>query len=258
MHYDMFKGGGVFAYSGGRKIDIGPNATPECGQNYKKCKTVVIPPPPTLWQLVTQGVESGLKSLHIPILGVLGWFAVFWFQNGAIVSWAAGAIPAPRMSEKRLYNVVENLSIQVGQPMPKLEIIESEAMNAFASGLSPDKSMIAVTRGLLDKLDDRELQAVMAHEYTHILNGDSRVMLVAAVFIGVYENQFQYFLSGITGANETNSVQRAANLPARIVIGTILFAPIYLSLALCWVPSMLGRANCHDRASFWQTQVPSS
>jgi Zn-dependent protease with chaperone function len=237
LHYDMVQGGGVFASSGGRKIDIGPTATPECRRDTKKCKLVVIPPPPTIRQLVVQGFDTGLTTLHIPILGVLAWLVVFWFQHEMIVSWATGAIPASRSHETRLYNIAENLSIQVGQPMPKLEIIETDAMNAFASGLSPDKSTIAVTRGLMNTLTDRELETVMAHEYSHILNGDSRVMLVAAVFISIFEYLFHYFLSGITGAHEKSDVQRVLNLPGRVIIGAVLFAPLCLALALCWMPS---------------------
>ena len=243
MHHDMFRGGGVFAHSGGRKVDVGPNASPQCRQDIRRCKTLVIPSPPSTTDHVMTGAETGLRTLHIPILGLLAWLGVFLYQHGAIVSWATGAIPTTRVMEKRLFNIVENLSIGVGQPMPKLQIIESDAMNAFASGLSPDDSMIAVTRGLLSELSDRELEAVLAHEYTHILNGDSRVMLVAAVFISAFENLFHFFMSGITGAHEKNALRRGLSMPTRVIYGAILFAPLCLSLALCWVPSLIGRAR---------------
>lgn len=248
-HHSMTQGGGVFAHSGGRRIDVGPKATPECRKNYSECKTIVIGKPTTL-DLVADGVTSALKTLYVPILGVSAWLAAFWVLNGQMVSWAMGAIPASRMNEKRLFNIVENLSLQVGQPMPKIEIIESDAMNAFASGLSPEDSMIGVTRGLINKLTDAELEAVLAHEYTHILNRDTRVMVISTVFVGIFENLFHHFLSGITGAHEKSKVSAALNLPARLTVGIIVFGPLCASFAACWGPSLLGRAHLSRSREF--------
>ena len=95
-----------------------------------------------------------------------------------------GARPAVRRLEWELYNTVENLAIAAGMPMPAVEIIETDALNAYASGLGTIDASIAVTRGLLDTLTKDELEAVLAHELTHIRNRDVRLMMVAIIFVG--------------------------------------------------------------------------
>nr|GAJ37240.1 probable protease htpX homolog [Bradyrhizobium sp. DOA9] len=90
-----------------------------------------------------------------------------------------------RQEEPRLYNLLENLCISRGITMPKLKIMESPALNAFATGLNPRQYSITVTTGLLDALDDKEIEAVLGHELTHIKNGDVQLMVVAVIIAGV-------------------------------------------------------------------------
>ncbi len=113
------------------------------------------------------------------------WFAIAWVWNQRILDLLSGAHPVTRAEEPRLWNAVETLCISRGLGMPRLAVIEQPARNAFASGLSRTTGAITVTRGLLEALDDRELTAVLAHELTHIRNGDARLAVVAAVFAGV-------------------------------------------------------------------------
>jgi heat shock protein HtpX len=87
--------------------------------------------------------------------------------------------------EPRLYNLLENLCISRGIPTPKLQIVETDVMNAYASGMNDQQYRIAVTRGLMNALDDQELEAVLGHELTHIRNGDVRLMVVAVIIAGV-------------------------------------------------------------------------
>jgi heat shock protein HtpX len=199
-------------------------------------------PAPSFGELFLIGFVASVKTIYLPLTGVSLWLAYFWVKHEALLTWMTGARRVSRFEESRLYNLVENLSITVGQPMPAIEIVESGAMNAYAAGLTPNKSVIGVTRGLLDGLSDAELQAVLAHEYTHILNGDSRVMLVASVFVGIFENLFNHFKSGITGAHEKTQKDWITNLPGRIMFGVLLFAPLCASFAACWIPSLMGRA----------------
>lgn len=200
---------------------------------------------PTAFDLVAKGFTSALQTLYFPLLFVAGWFVYFWQSNGRLVRMATGAVPASRSLEKRLYSAVEVLSIQTGQPMPDIEIIELPALNAYATGLDPAQSTIAVTRGLLDRLNDRELRAVLAHEYTHILNRDSRVMVIATVFVGVFEGLFYYFLSGITGAHDRTLDDAPMKKAMRTLLAMpaiILFVALCASFAVCWGPVMLARA----------------
>jgi len=90
-----------------------------------------------------------------------------------------------RQQAPRLYNLLENLCISRGLPMPKLKVIESEALNAYATGLNRRQYAVTVTTGLLNALDDREIEAVLGHELTHIRNGDVQMMVVAVIIAGV-------------------------------------------------------------------------
>jgi heat shock protein HtpX len=115
----------------------------------------------------------------------LVWFAVAYFANTAIISLATGAHPISRAEAPQLYNLLENLCISRGLKTPKLQIIEDPAMNAFASGLNESQYTVTVTRGLLDALTPAELEAVLAHELTHVMNRDVRTMVIASVFAGI-------------------------------------------------------------------------
>ena len=113
------------------------------------------------------------------------WFLIATAASNRIIDAVTGARPVTRAENPRLWNLLENLAISRGMRMPRLAVIDTEARNAFASGLSLDKGSITVTRGLVQALDDRELAAVLGHELTHIRNGDARLAVIAAIFAGV-------------------------------------------------------------------------
>ncbi len=115
----------------------------------------------------------------------LAWFVIAFAFHQRMIDFATRARGIERGAEPRLYNALENLCISRGIAMPKLKIIETEATNAFASGLRSGNYSIAVTRGLLDGLPDRELDAVLAHELTHIRNRDTQMMVIAVIFAGI-------------------------------------------------------------------------
>ena len=121
----------------------------------------------------------------VAVGGALVWFVIAWFANGKIVDLATGAHKVDRKAEPRLWNVLETLCISRGIAMPQLSIVETDARNAFASGVHKGQYAITVTRGLLDTLNDQELEAVLAHELTHIENRDVQLLVIAAVFVGI-------------------------------------------------------------------------
>jgi heat shock protein HtpX len=131
------------------------------------------------------------------------WFAIAWLAHNRILDWATGAHPVTRAEEPRLWNLCENLCISRGMRMPRLAVIETQAMNAYAAGLTRDKGAVTVTRGLMNALDDRELAAVLAHELAHIRNGDARLGLIAAVFVGVISLGFDSMTRGRRVARAT-------------------------------------------------------
>lgn len=113
------------------------------------------------------------------------WFAIAWAANQRILDGLTGARRVTRREEPLLWNLTETLCISRGLGMPRLAVIEAPERNAFASGLSRRTGAITVTRGLIEGLEAGELRAVLAHELTHIRNGDARLAVIAAVFAGV-------------------------------------------------------------------------
>ena len=121
----------------------------------------------------------------LAILVSLIWFAIAYFANTRIIDALTGAHPVTRQEQPELYNLLENLCISRGIPMPSLRIIDSEALNAFASGMNEKQYSITVTRGLMQALDRAEMEAVLGHELTHVVNRDVRTMIIASVFAGI-------------------------------------------------------------------------
>ncbi|MGP9818394.1 M48 family metalloprotease [Salinarimonas sp. NSM] len=119
------------------------------------------------------------------VLGTLAWVGISVALNTRIVAATTGARTLAREDDPRLYGMLETLCISRGMTTPRLEIVESDALNAYASGLTEKQYAVTLTRGLVERLDDAELEAVMAHELTHIRNEDVRLMVVAVVIAGV-------------------------------------------------------------------------
>ena len=113
------------------------------------------------------------------------WVFIGFRMNVAMINAVTGAKGLAREDNPKLYRMLENLCISRGLPMPKLAIVESEALNAFASGVNDSQFTVSVTTGLLAQLNDAEVEAVLAHELTHIRNGDVRLMVIAVVIAGV-------------------------------------------------------------------------
>lgn len=103
---------------------------------------------------------------------------VQYFAAGQLAVMMTGAKQISKKDNQRLYNIVENLSISMGLPMPKVYIVDDPAPNAFATGRDPKHALVAATSGLLDIMDDKELNAVMAHEMSHVKNYDIRVSMI--------------------------------------------------------------------------------
>lgn len=113
------------------------------------------------------------------------WLLIGYLFNDSIIHMATGARPVTRQEQPQLYNLLENLCISRGLPTPKLYIVDSDVMNAYASGIDNRSYAITVTRGLLEALAAPELEAVLAHELTHIIDRDTRLLIVTIVFVGM-------------------------------------------------------------------------
>jgi heat shock protein HtpX len=126
-----------------------------------------------------------IRSLPFSTGAVALWIVIAYFFHQKIIDAVTGGTDVTRREQPRLYNLLENLCISRGIPMPKLKIVDSEALNAYATGLNPKQYAVTVTTGLLNALDDQEIEAVLGHELTHIRNGDVQMMVIAVVIAGV-------------------------------------------------------------------------
>jgi len=127
-----------------------------------------------------------LQTIPWITIGVIIWFTIAWFSHSAMISKATGSKPLERKENKRIYNLVENLCISTGMKMPRVNIIEDDSLNAFASGINPNTYAVSLSRGIIDKLNDQELEAVIAHELTHIRNRDVKLLIISIIFVGIF------------------------------------------------------------------------
>jgi len=135
--------------------------------------------------LINAAARRTLYSLPWVTIGTIVWILIAYKFHQAMIDAITGGQDVTRQDEPRLYNLLENLSISRGITMPKLKVMESDALNAFATGLNEKQYSITVTTGLLARLDDPEVEAVLGHELTHIRNGDVRLLIIAVIIAGV-------------------------------------------------------------------------
>lgn len=158
----------------------------------------------------------------------------FWFSHKIVLS-MSGAKPVVREDSRELWNIVENLSITAGLPMPKLYIIEDPVPNAFATGRSKEKAVVAVTTGLLQILDKNELEGVIAHELSHIGNKDMLVSTVVVVLVGFITLLSDMFLRSQIfgfggGGRERNGDGKVQGILMIVGIVLMILSPIIATL----------------------------
>jgi len=185
-----------------------------------------------------------LVALPFATAGAALWIAIAWRFNGKLIDLVTGAHGVTRQEQPKLYNLLENLCISRGIAMPKLKILETDALNAYASGLNDRQYSITVTTGLINALTDDEIEAVLGHELTHIRNGDVRMMIIAVVIAGVVgffaELFFRLFLNNgwrVGRGSSSGNSRRGGGGGGAIVV--ILIAAALIALA--WLLSQVIR-----------------
>jgi heat shock protein HtpX len=181
------------------------------------------------------------------------WIVIAYFFHQSIIDAVTGGQDVTRQQEPRLYNLLENLCISRGIPMPKLKIVESDALNAYATGLNRRQYAVTVTSGLLNALNDQEIEAVLGHELTHIRNGDVQMMVIAVIIAGVVGffaelffrsfTNFGYF-GGYGGRSSSSSSSSSDSGGDRKGSGGAAVIVIILAvalIALAWLLSQLVR-----------------
>ncbi|WP_162415475.1 M48 family metallopeptidase [Cyclobacterium roseum] len=130
--------------------------------------------------------DNFLSTIPGVLIAVVIWFVIAYFFHTKMISGAAGSKPLERKENMRVYNLLENLCISKGMRMPKIQIIEDPALNAFASGINEKTYTVTLTRGIIDELNDEELEGVIAHELMHIRNKDVRLLIISIIFVGIF------------------------------------------------------------------------
>ena len=126
-----------------------------------------------------------LNAIPWVIVFVGIWFVISYFSNASIIRHATGARPLERKENPRIYNMIENLCMNCGMNTPKINIIDDPELNAFASGIDEKSYTVTLTTGIIEKLNDEELEGVIGHELTHIRNKDTRLLIVSIIFVGI-------------------------------------------------------------------------
>jgi heat shock protein HtpX len=194
------------------------------------------------------------------------WAFIGYQFHQRIIDASTGAKDVDREQEPRLYNLLENLCISRGITMPRLQVIETDVMNAYASGMHEKQYKIAVTRGLMNSLDDAELEAVLAHELTHIRNGDVRLMVVAVVIAGVVtfvgEMIFRGLFQGgrgfrVGGGSSGGGGKKGGGAGAIVIALVIIAIAWFLSLVIRFALSR-SREYLADAGSVELTKNPDA
>lgn len=173
--------------------------------------------------------DLGLLGLGIflVIFGAITYAS--YYNSDKMVLSLSNAKPVDKKTYPALYSIVENLSIGLGQPMPKIYVIEDVGMNAFATGRDPQHSSVAATTGLLEKLDKQELEGVMAHELSHVRNYDIRLMSLVAVLAGSIAIISDFFLRSLLWGGG-DSDRKSNGLLVVAALAAAILAPIAAGL----------------------------
>jgi len=201
------------------------------------------PGAPLDWYL-RRGLADLKAAFPFVTAGTLIWILIAYKFHQSMIDAVTGGEPVTRQQQPRLYNLLENLCISRGIAMPKLKVMDSDALNAFATGMNRSQYTITVTTGLLRALDDAEIEAVLGHELTHIRNGDVRMMVIAMVIAGVvsfageliYRILFNSWRFGGTRSSSSDSGRRNGGGAAVLVVVIAL-----VMIALSWLLSIVIR-----------------
>ncbi len=196
-------------------------------------------------------------------IGTALWVVIAYYFHQNMIDALTGGQEVQRKEEPRLYNILENLCISRGITMPKLKVMESDALNAFATGMSPKQYSITVTTGLINRLDDAEIEAVLGHELTHIRNGDVRMMVIAVIIAGVVsffaELVFRlWFYNGFSFRGGRSDDRRGGGAAFAILIAVGLIAVAYFLSFVIRLALSRSREFLADAGSVELTKNPDA
>jgi heat shock protein HtpX len=199
--------------------------------------------------------DSFIRTVPFVLIGTSIWFVVAWFFHNSMIRMATGSEPLSRMENKRIYNLVENLCISKGMRIPQIFIIEDDSLNAFASGINERTYSVSLSRGIIEKLDDDELEGVIAHELSHIRNRDVRLMIISIIFVGIFAFIAEMALRSLRfGAFSRD--REGKNSGAIILIAIVISAICYLIAVLLRFGISRSREYMADAGAAEMTRKP--
>ncbi len=204
-----------------------------------------------------------VSAAPLATLGTALWIVIAYFFHQSMIDAVTGAREVTRTEEPRLYNLLENLCISRGITMPKLKVMESDALNAFATGMNQRQYSITITSGLLGRLDDAEVESVLGHELTHIRNGDVRMMVVAVVIAGVVsfvaELVFRlWFYNGFSFRSSRSDDRRGGGAAIAILVAVALLVLAYVLSFIIRLALSRSREFLADAGSVELTKNPDA
>jgi heat shock protein HtpX len=179
-------------------------------------------------QMAEEANQYFLQAMPFVLIGTGIWFLIAWAGHAAFIRMATGSKPLDRMENKRVYNLVENLCISQGMTTPKIYIIEDDSLNAFASGISARSFSVSLSKGIIEKLDDEELEGVIAHELSHIKNRDVRLLIVSIIFVGIFSFLAEMAFRSLRFAGSGKKSKDSKGSGAIILIAIVITAVAYL------------------------------
>ena len=176
--------------------------------------------------------EYGYSGLIFAVPVAVGMSLVSYYGGDKVALWTAGAKgPITKEQNSYVYNLVENLAMTAGTPMPKVYLIQDDAPNAFATGRDPKHASIALTSGIIKQLENEELEGVIAHELSHIKNYDIRLMMVVIICVGIIALMSDFFLRwSFFGGRRRSGGGQAGLVLAVIGVALIILSPIIANL----------------------------
>jgi len=183
-----------------------------------------------LGYVISLALEPGyfFIIMIVAIIFSLSYILVSFYNSDKIAIASVGAKKASRSEYKQYYDLVGGLTLASGMPMPKLYVMPSEQINAFASGRDPNHSVVCVTKGALEKLDKRELEGVLAHELGHVGNYDIRYMTLVAVMVGMVAIISQIFLRSLWFKGGSNDKSKGIFILIGIVMAILAPIVVYI------------------------------
>ena len=212
--------------------------------------------------LIARALNDLVSAAPLATIGTALWVVIAYFFHQNLIDAVTGGHDVTRAQEPRLYNLLENLCISRGITMPKLKIVDSGALNAFATGMNEKQYAITVTSGLLDSLDDTEIESVLGHELTHIRNGDVRMMVVAVIIAGVVsfvaELVFRLWIYGGLRGSRSSDDRRSGGAGLAILIGIGFIVVAYILSFIIRLALSRSREFLADAGSVELTKNPDA